>query len=102
MLTILKHWLVPGLSLQLLGQIIPARDSFERAIELDPANATAHCYLGILLNELFEVEAAISSLETALELDPGDVEAWVELASVYEQSNRPDDANHAVKRGLAG
>ncbi len=90
-----------GLCLQLAGQILVAQKNFVQAIEIDPQHATAHCYLGILLNEMDKPAAAISSLETALKLDPADVEAWVELASVYEQGNQLEQAGNAVRKGLA-
>ncbi len=90
-----------GLALHLLGRMKEARAHYERALQLAPEHQAAHYYLGCLLNAIGDSAAAIASLQRALQLQPDDVEAWAELAGVYEQDSRIDDAAQVVERGLA-
>lgn len=55
-----------------LGQWRPARDDFEKAIELDPGHAEALNYLGYSLVERGEeIEHAMSLIREAVRLQPG-------------------------------
>ncbi len=90
-----------GLALHLSGRHAESRERYERALRIAPDHATAHYYLGCLLNEGMDSAGAIAALQRALQLQPNDVDAWDELAGVYEQSSRLDEASQAVARGIA-
>jgi tetratricopeptide (TPR) repeat protein len=90
-----------GLNEHVLGRFTEARRHYDRALSIDPANATAWCYLGLLLNELMDSTGAVNALQKALQLNPMDVEARVELAAVHEQNNRLEQAREMVDAGLA-
>lgn len=90
-----------GLALHMLGRLDDARARYQQALQLAPEHATAHYYLGCVLNEAMDSRGAIAALTRALQLQPGDVEAWAELAGVYELGSQLDQAAHAVQRGLA-
>jgi type IV pilus assembly protein PilF len=51
------------------GQLQVAVDAARKALELDPAAAPAHAFLGILLLDLGQVESAQASFQRAMALD---------------------------------
>lgn len=87
-----------GLSLQLLGRFDEAKQRYEQAIALAPDLSSAHYYLGVLLNERMDTQGALAALERALQLDTHNIDAWVELAGVYEQSGQLEKAEDAVRK----
>ena len=62
-----------------------AIDAYERAIELDPEFADAHCNLGAVLYNLGRRPSARRSFERALELEAWHVEAHFNLGNVLEE-----------------
>lgn len=90
-----------GLSLQLLGRFDEARQHYAQAIEIAPDMPTAHYYFGVLLNESMDTQGALAALERALQLDGHNIDAWVELAGVCEQSNQLEKAEDAIRRASA-
>ncbi|MEO1404045.1 MAG: tetratricopeptide repeat protein, partial [Cyanobacteria bacterium J06635_1] len=52
-----------------------AISAYEKAIELDPDDATAHYNLGNTYKALKRYDEAISAYEKAIELDPDDATA---------------------------
>lgn len=90
-----------GLSQQLLGRFEEARQHFRQAIELAPDFSSAHFYLGVLLNERTDTQGALAALERALQLDAHNIDAWIELAGVCEQSNQLEKAEEAVRKASA-
>lgn len=81
-----------------------AAEHFQRVLELDPEEATAHWRLASLLEE-DDVPAAIEHLERAWELDPGNQDLRQELARLYtlrdgEEPKRIDLTKAAFARLL--
>jgi Flp pilus assembly protein TadD len=62
-----------GLSVAQKGLWQEARFRFERAIAIDPGNASAHNDLAVSLEQMGEFDKARLSYEKALELKPGDL-----------------------------
>jgi Flp pilus assembly protein TadD len=62
-----------GLKVAQKGLWQEARFRFERAVELDPQNASALNDLAVALEQMGEFEAARRAYEKALELKPGDI-----------------------------
>ncbi|MEM1411713.1 MAG: sulfotransferase [Pseudomonadota bacterium] len=94
--------LVDGaLTLMLIGRLDEAQARLERALETNPDLALAHLYLGQLHNELTATDTALVHLRRSAELDPTDVETWIELTGVLEQSNRENEAIEALRQGFA-
>ena len=60
-----------GARLHLAGDADGAAAAYGEALELDPANATAHNNLGFLLAQAGDLDEAVRHYETALRLDPG-------------------------------
>ncbi len=59
-----------GVTLRKLGRCEEAIASYNRAIEIDPTDATTHCNMGVALRKLGRCEEAIASYNRALEIDP--------------------------------
>lgn len=62
-----------GLKVAQKGLWQEARFRFERAVQLDPGNASALNNLGVALEQMGEFEEARKAYEKALELKPGDM-----------------------------
>ncbi len=108
-------------SLSLLGAIYeqaaefaPARDSYKRAIALDPNRSDVGARLGVCCLELGQPEAAIAMLKDAAERDLDDLglqkimgqayadaHLWEESALAYQQAVRLAPGDHALLQSLA-
>ena len=93
-----------------------ARREFTTAIELDPKNAVAHHWFGVMLLEEGKIEQARSELESAEQLDPTSpaINRWLAMVNYmtrrygpaiayYEQALdlNPNDTEAALMLGLA-
>ena len=75
---------------------------FERALALEPGNATAQRQHGLLMLNLGRVTEAIAATRKAIELDPLSSAAWSNLGTMYFVN--PDqfrEAREALDRALA-
>jgi type IV pilus assembly protein PilF len=82
-----------GVQAQQAGNVQEALSEFQRAVELDPDNADARNALGILLHLSFRrPEEAIEHYEKALEVRPNFSEARTNLANVFLDQGRYEQA----------
>ena len=66
---------------------------FVQASVLDPHNAAAQDWLGVLAREMGDLRQAEQAYRRALEADPADADAHLNLGVLYERYlNRPADA----------
>lgn len=73
-----------GLAYFNLESYTKARESFERALELDPDRAAAiHHNLGALAYQMGDMETALSEFQSALEADPDDPDTHYQLGATY-------------------
>ncbi|MCD4738612.1 MAG: tetratricopeptide repeat protein [Anaerolineae bacterium] len=73
-----------GLTRFKLGAVEPAREAFNRALELDPERAGAiHHNLGSLAYQESELETAEEEFKIALELEPDDSDSHYQLGATY-------------------
>lgn len=82
-----------------------ARTAFTRAINLNPANAAAHNWLGVLAREAGDLARAEQAYQAALTADAGYAPAQLNLAILYDlHLKRPADALAAYRKyqALAG
>lgn len=75
-----------------LQNYIEAKKLYKEAVFIDPKNARAQTFLGILQSRDKEHESAIKSLETAVSLDANNVDIRYNLALAYEVAGRKDEA----------
>jgi tetratricopeptide (TPR) repeat protein len=81
-----------GITLQCLGMIDDAIESYGAALKLDERNVLAHYNLGVALAQSRQTEAAISSFEQALLLQPDYVDALVNCGNALLELHRSDAA----------
>ncbi len=73
----------------------------ERAIQLVPGNAAYWHELGVQLSAADEDdEAAIADLNKAAILNPNSARYWLDLASVYQATDKPGKQEEAVEAAL--
>jgi tetratricopeptide (TPR) repeat protein/TolB-like protein len=86
------HWLM-GMVRAKLGELQPARTSFERAMELEPASPKYwRGYGRFLLLSMAEYPGAERAFERAMQLDPHDMRAREMLAAAYTLQCRHAEA----------
>ena len=75
-----------------------ADSAVQRALELDPDNATAHVALGIIHDERWEWADADREFRHALELAPGDAEALDQYAQFLHDTGNTQAALPVIER----
>lgn len=78
-----------------------AEMSLEKLVALRPNDAGAHFQLGRVLDVSGQNDKAITEMEAGLKLDPSDVNAQRDLADMYADSKRFDDAARLYTSMLA-
>jgi curli biogenesis system outer membrane secretion channel CsgG/S1-C subfamily serine protease/Tfp pilus assembly protein PilF len=86
---------------QRLGLPDAARESSQRALELDARNIGAHATLASLAIERQDWEAAILHLRQFLEVQPDAAAAWGDLGLALAGAGRDEEALAAYQRSLA-
>ncbi len=81
-----------GYQQQQHGDLDAALASYEKAVEFDPAYATARVDVGVVLEQMGRPQDAQGAYESALVVDPDCLEAHSNLASLYEQLGQPEQA----------
>ncbi len=94
-------WRDLALCRERLGDLAGARQAYERALALDPADDRAHAYLGDLLRQTGDLAAARTHLEQACRLRPGDPGHLDLLARLYLDRGEEDEAESLWRRALA-
>ncbi|MEE2000297.1 sulfotransferase [Alkalimonas sp. MEB108] len=82
-----------ALQLSQLQQYDTAARLYQRALQLQPDNATLHFNYATMLRICGELAQAEQHVLTALQLAPGDAEAWHFLSGLRKQT---PDSNHAI------
>ncbi len=91
-----------GVSAAQHGDNSEAVRRFEAALALDPSNAQAHYFLGLIrLQQFQDAGRATSSLERAVEFDPTNSDARYQLGVALERLERFDDAAATYEEVLA-
>jgi len=85
-------WFNQGYCLDELGHYKEALGAYDKAIELDPNDATSWFNRGVTLDKLERVEEALASYDRAVELDPDYGTAWLNQAWELSQLGRYEEA----------
>jgi Flp pilus assembly protein TadD len=80
-----------------LGHLSAGRADLQAAAALEPTRAVFRSYLGKAWNEEHDLARADRELRRARELDPADPTAWLYLALLRQQQNRPNEAVGALE-----
>jgi predicted RNA methylase len=89
-----------GITLQELGRLEDAEKSYNKAIEIKPDLAEAHCNLGSILKELGKLEGAETSYKKAIAIKPDYAEAHCNLGNIYLNKKQPIDAYKHIRIAL--
>jgi hypothetical protein len=71
---------------------------FEAAAEIEPRAAEHPLHLGSVYRELGNSDKAIEYFERAIQLDPGRQDAYQGLATLFRETDRPEQARAAMLR----
>lgn len=98
------HWaeahLELGETLADLSDWDAARESFEKAIRLQPENAEARGNLVVAFARLGRIAEAVGALEGLAHHHPHDPEVQLLLGTLYRRVHRQDDAVRAFRRAV--
>lgn len=75
-----------------LGEPDSARQAYERALALSDTNATAHMWLGQLLEETGDLEGALEASLRGLELRSDNLDYRYIIGTLYFRLERPEEA----------
>jgi len=89
-----------SVNLRRSGRPREALPYLQKAITLDPNNASYHNNLGNLYNELNQLDRAEAELQLAIELDPEYVQAIFNLGLVYKKKEQWDLARKHFKQAI--
>jgi len=74
------------------GAIPEAMSLYQQAIEADPDNPAPYTGYGRLLTLMVSYDQALPLLERARDLQAGNAQPWLDLATLYERSQRFDES----------
>jgi tetratricopeptide (TPR) repeat protein len=99
------RWFKKGRS-QSVDYIFPFRleamDVFKEALKLNPKDAEAYYYLGLVYAGLGEFDQTISHYRKSLELDPGNLRAWRNLGlCMVDTKGDLEEARQCYEKALA-
>lgn len=87
-----------GSAYRQLGDFEQARQSFQKALEIDPNQAEVWLSLGIVTQLSGDPTGAIHAYSQAVKIKPSDI-GYLLLARVLEQTGHGDDAQRAISEG---
>ena len=82
------------------GRLAEAKSLCDKAIALDPNNASAKITGGVICARLGETQAAIALLQEAVSQDPTSFEALISLATIFRESHDYERAAEMGYRAL--
>jgi Flp pilus assembly protein TadD len=95
------HTNIGGYSIR-VGDLEEAVRNLEIAVVLAPRWAPAWIDLGVARSRLGNLEAAFDAFQRALEVEPGNSSALVNLAKVYREQGRDEEADTAMRAAAEG
>ncbi|HEY2860500.1 MAG TPA: tetratricopeptide repeat protein [Terracidiphilus sp.] len=78
-----------------------ALDVFRAGLKADPQSAQLHYVTGLTLAALKRPDDAITELKTSTELDGSALKPHIILASLYDESNKPEDAEREWRKAFS-
>ncbi|HKI16925.1 MAG TPA: tetratricopeptide repeat protein, partial [Isosphaeraceae bacterium] len=88
--------------LRIAGDLVPAREAYDRAIAAKPNDAKAYLGRGLVLLDMKETSMALDDFREAIRLDPTNASAWTSLGGTQGRAGRYAEAvasySEALKR----
>jgi cytochrome c-type biogenesis protein CcmH/NrfG len=91
-----KSWCRLGEVIAARGDFKAAQDAYNKALALQPGDATAKTDLAIALISTNQQKDAIPLLESAIKDDPTNIVAHYRLSGLYRRAGRVADAKHEM------
>jgi tetratricopeptide (TPR) repeat protein len=82
------------------GDYEAAAESFEQAIDADPANARARYNLALAQQNLGDLEGAVATYLRAIQLDPNLIEAYINLGHLYGELGLDEESLEVFQRAI--
>jgi tetratricopeptide (TPR) repeat protein len=95
------YWIDKGAIAYTYGNLEAAIAYFNKAVELEPDNASAHFNLGISRGATGQYDKAVSSINKAIEMNPEKGSYFYGRGNVYLMSGNQDKAMEDFKRAAA-
>ncbi len=76
-------------------------ETLQVALERQPEHAELHFHCGRVLSRLGRPGEAIIATERAVEIEPNFIHALIELAKLYQQTDRNEDATTRLERAIS-
>lgn len=95
------QWLQQGWAHHQKKQFASAEELYNKALEIDPQNANAYCYLGILHYDRKAYQESINAYQQALRIQPIFPVAWNNLGNSLRYVGQPEAAEIAFLQALA-
>ena len=96
-----EYWFNLGAAYDSLGMYTDASGAYQRALEIDPDDATAHNNLGVIYTNLNIYSFAIREHNEAIRLRPGYQEAYFNLGMAYIKSDFDQAAIETFKKAIS-
>jgi tetratricopeptide (TPR) repeat protein len=77
-----------------------AAETFEKAVEQDPANSRARYNLALAQQNLGDLEGAVATYLRAIQLDPDLIEAYINLGHLYGEMGLEEEAIEIFQRAI--
>lgn len=87
-----------AIALHRAGRLDAARLAYEQILLVEPRNASALHFLGVLHHQLGKSDAAIAAIRNAIAIDPGYADAHNNLGNILRETNQFDAALAAYQR----
>jgi len=91
-----RSWCRLGEVIAARGDFKAAQDAYNKALALQPRDATAETDLAIALISMNQQKDAIPLLESAIKDDPTNIVAHYRLSGLYRRAGRVADAKHEM------
>lgn len=95
------QWLQQGWAFHQKKQLNHAEELYRKALEAEPENANAYCYLGILHYDRKNYQDSIAAYQQALRIQPNFPVAWNNLGNSLRHVFQPEAAEIAFLQAIA-
>jgi tetratricopeptide (TPR) repeat protein len=95
-----QAWHLMGVVAYQSRKLDVALQCLERAIQLKPDYAEAHCNVGLVFQEQGQLDKAIEYYRRSIQLDPTSAETHNNLGAALNDVGQPDEAANCLRRAL--
>ena len=98
-----RAWLNLGFTQASLNEHVAARESFQKALALDPKLVVVHFALGFsyLFNEPRDLDQAQKFMQSAIDLNPKEAKGYENLGDVYRAKNELEKARDSYSKAVS-